>query len=180
MLVLRAWGVAGVKDVAAFLFRTFFDLEVKGLENLPKEGERAIIAPNHVSLLDAALMHSMLPSHAAYAIDTGMANTWWVKPFLKLAKAFPIDPTKPLGTRHLIQAVKDGTSLVIFPEGRLTVTGGLMKVYDGTAMIADKADAKIIPVRIDGLERSRFGYLSSAQTKKVWFPKTTVTIQPAG
>lgn len=179
VLILRAWGVAGVKDVAAFLFSTFFDLDVKGLENLPKEGERAIIAPNHVSLLDAALLHSIVPSHAAYAIDTGMANTWWVKPFLKLAKAFPIDPTKPLGTRHLIQAVKDGTSLVIFPEGRLTVTGGLMKVYDGTAMIADKADAKIIPVRIDGLERSKFGYLSSAQTKKVWFPKTTVTIQPA-
>ena len=179
VLVLRAWGIDGVKDVAAFLFRTFFDVEVKGLENLPKAGERAIIAPNHVSLLDAALMHSILPSHAAYAIDTGMANTWWVKPFLKLAKAYPIDPTKPLGTRHLIQTVKDGTSLVIFPEGRLTVTGGLMKVYDGTAMIADKAGAKVIPVRIDGLERSRFGYLSSAQTKKVWFPKTTVTIQPA-
>jgi acyl-[acyl-carrier-protein]-phospholipid O-acyltransferase / long-chain-fatty-acid--[acyl-carrier-protein] ligase len=177
ILVLRAWGIDGVKDVAAFLFSTFFDVEVKGLEHLPKEGERAIIAPNHVSLLDAALMHSILPAHAAYAIDTGMANTWWVKPFLKLAKAYPIDPTKPLGTRSLIQTVKEGTSLVIFPEGRLTVTGGLMKVYDGTAMIADKADAKVIPVRIDGLERSRFGYLSAAQTKKVWFPKTTVTIQ---
>ena len=107
-----------------------------------------------------------------------MANTWRVKPFLKLAKTFPIDPTKPLGTRNLIQTVKDGNSLVIFPEGRLTVTGGLMKVYDGTAMIADKADAVVIPVRIDGLERSRFGYLSSQQTKKAWFPKTTVTILP--
>ncbi len=178
VLVLRAWGADGVKDVAAFLFKTFFDLEVKGLEHLPRPGDKAIIAPNHVSLLDAALMHALLPSHASYAIDTGMANTWWVKPFLKLAKAFAIDPTRPLGMRHLIQTVKDGNALVIFPEGRLTVTGGLMKVYDGTAMIADKADAKIIPVRIDGLERSRFGYLSSAQTKKVWFPKTTVTILP--
>ena len=58
-LVLRAWGAEGVKDVAAFLFKTFFDLEVKGLENLPKPGEKAIIAPNHVSLLDAPLMHSL-------------------------------------------------------------------------------------------------------------------------
>ncbi len=177
-LVLRAWGADGIKDVAAFLFKAFFGLEVKGLEHLPKPGERAIIAPNHVSLLDAPLMHALLPSHSAYAVDTGMANTWWVKPFLKLAKTFPIDPTKPLGTRHLIQTVKDGNSLVIFPEGRLTVTGGLMKVYDGTAMIADKADAPIIPVRIEGLERSRFGYLSSQQTRKAWFPKTTVTILP--
>jgi acyl-[acyl-carrier-protein]-phospholipid O-acyltransferase / long-chain-fatty-acid--[acyl-carrier-protein] ligase len=178
-LVIPALSANVVKGIARVLFHTFFDLEVKGRENLPKEGERAIIAPNHVSLLDAPLMHALLPSHAAYAIDTGMAQTWWVKPFLKLAKAFPIDPTKPLGMRHLIQNVKDGHSLVIFPEGRLTVTGGLMKVYDGTAMIADKANAKVIPVRIDGLERSRFGYLSSAQTKKAWFPKTTVTILPA-
>ena len=178
VLILRAWGAEGVKDVGAYLFKTFLSLEIKGLENLPEPGQRVIIAPNHVSLLDAALLHSMMPSHAYFAIDTGMANTWWVKPFLKLAKAYPIDPAKPLGTRNLIQAVKDGNSLVIFPEGRLTVTGGLMKVYDGTAMIADKADAKIIPVRIDGLERSRFGYLSSAQTKKVWFPETTVTILP--
>ena len=179
VLILRAWGNEGIKDVGALLFKAFLGLEVKGLENLPQPGQRAIIAPNHVSLLDAALLHSIMPSHSSFAIDTGMANTWWVKPFLKLVKYFPIDPTKPLGTRHLIQAVKDGNSLVIFPEGRLTVTGGLMKVYDGTAMIADKAAAPIIPVRIDGLERSRFGYLSSAQTKKVWFPKTTVTILPA-
>ncbi|MET0432199.1 MAG: AMP-binding protein, partial [Hyphomicrobium sp.] len=48
----------------------------------------------------------------------------------------------------------------------------------GTAMIADKADAPVIPVRIDGLERSHFGYLSKYQTKKAWFPKTTVTILP--
>ncbi|MFA5955443.1 acyl-[ACP]--phospholipid O-acyltransferase [Hyphomicrobium sp.] len=177
-LVLRAWGTEGVKDVSMFLFKTFFGLEVRGLENLPKAGERAIIAPNHVSLLDAGLMHALVPSHTAYAVDTMISQTWWAKPFLKLAQFYAIDPTRPLGMRSLIQAVKDGTSLVIFPEGRLTVTGGLMKVYDGTAMIADKADAPVIPVRIDGLERSHFGYLSKSQTKKAWFPKTTVTIFP--
>jgi acyl-[acyl-carrier-protein]-phospholipid O-acyltransferase/long-chain-fatty-acid--[acyl-carrier-protein] ligase len=177
-LVLRAWGAEGVKDVGMFLFKTFFGLEVRGFENLPKLGERAIIAPNHVSLLDAPLMHALLPSHAAYAVDTSISQAWWVKPFLKLAQFYTVDPTRPLGMRSLIQAVKEGTSIVIFPEGRLTVTGGLMKVYDGTAMIADKADAPIIPVRIDGLERSHFGYLSKAQTKKAWFPKITVTILP--
>ncbi len=178
VLVLRAWGRAGVQDFAAFIYKASMGLEVRGRENLPKEGTRAIIAPNHVSLLDASMMHAILPSHAAFAIDTGMANTWWVKPFLKLVKAEPIDPTKPMGTRHLINAVKGGETLVIFPEGRLTVTGGLMKVYDGTAMIADKADAVVVPVRIDGPERSPFGYLNRYQTRKVWFPKTTITILP--
>ncbi|MFT3729885.1 MAG: acyl-[ACP]--phospholipid O-acyltransferase [Hyphomicrobium sp.] len=177
-LVLRAWGREGIKDVGLFLFKTFFGLEVHGLENMPKAGERALIAPNHVSLLDALLLHSLLPSHAAYAVDTDISQKWWAKPFLKLATFYTIDPTRPLGMRNLIQAVRDGASLVIFPEGRLTVTGGLMKVYDGTAVIADKADAPIVPVRIDGAERSHFGYLSKAQTKKAWFPKITVTILP--
>ncbi len=178
-LVMRAWGREGLKDLILFLYKLFLGVEIQGRENLPAEGERAIIAPNHVSLLDAGLMYALLPSHAGFAIDTGMAETWWVKPFLKLAKAWPIDPTRPLGTRSLINHVKNGETLVIFPEGRLTVTGGLMKVYDGTAMIADKADAAIVPVRIDGLERSKFGYLNKYQTKKVWFPKTRVTILPA-
>ncbi|MGE0856087.1 MAG: acyl-[ACP]--phospholipid O-acyltransferase [Hyphomicrobiaceae bacterium] len=177
-LVMRAWGREGVQDLGAFLFKLFLGVEVVGRENLPKPGERAVIAPNHVSLLDAPLMYSILPEHAGFAIDTLMAQAKWVKPFLKLAKAWPIDPTRPLGMRGLINHVKNGETLVIFPEGRLTVTGGLMKVYDGTAMIADKADAPIIPVRIDGLERSRFGYLNKLQTKKVWFPKTRVTILP--
>jgi acyl-[acyl-carrier-protein]-phospholipid O-acyltransferase / long-chain-fatty-acid--[acyl-carrier-protein] ligase len=178
VLIMAAWGREGIQDVGSFLFKTFFGLEVRGREHLPPAGSRTIIAPNHVSLVDAPVMHSILPTHAAFAIDTGMANTPWVKPFLRFVKAYSVDPTKPLGTRKLIAAVKDGETLVIFPEGRLTVTGGLMKVYDGTAMIADKADAEIVPVRIDGPERSHFGYLNRYQAKKAWFPKTVVTILP--
>ncbi|MEO0791888.1 MAG: acyl-[ACP]--phospholipid O-acyltransferase [Pseudomonadota bacterium] len=173
------WGREGMRDLAYALFRLFYGIEVKGRENLPAPGERAIIAPNHVSFMDGPMLHSILPDHAAFAIDTGIAKAWWVAPFLKLVKAFTLDPTKPLATRHLVKEVADGQTLVIFPEGRLTVTGGLMKVYDGTAMIADKADAKIIPVRISGMERSSWSYLRKRQTKKVWFPKTTIEILPA-
>jgi len=42
-----------------------------------------------------------------------------------------IDPTNPLSTRTLIDAVKRGEKVVIFPEGRITVTGSLMKVFEG-------------------------------------------------
>lgn len=178
ILILRAWGRQGIQDLAMFLFKLFYRLEVRGIENLPEEGERAIIAPNHVSLMDGPVMHALLPSHAAFAIDHGIAQAWWVRPFLSLIKAFTLDPTRPLAARALINEVVKGQTLVIFPEGRLTVTGGLMKVYDGTAMIADKSDAWIIPVRIDGLERSPWSYMRKSQTKKVWFPKVIVTILP--
>ncbi len=177
-LVLYAWGRDGVQDLGRFVFQLFLRLEVKGLENLPANGERTIIAPNHVSLLDGPLMHTVLPGHAAFAIDTAMANNWWVQPFLKAINFHTLDPTKPLATRTLVNLVKEGRTIVIFPEGRLTVTGGLMKVYDGTAMIADKADAWIVPVRIEGPQRSGFSYMRPTQIRKAWFPKTTITILP--
>jgi acyl-[acyl-carrier-protein]-phospholipid O-acyltransferase / long-chain-fatty-acid--[acyl-carrier-protein] ligase len=177
-LVLRAWGKAGVQDLAAFLFRLCYRLEVKGLENLPKAGERAVIAPNHTSLMDGPVMYALLPGHATFAIDTGIAQAWWVKPFLKLINAHTIDPTRPLATRALVNCVKQGETLVIFPEGRITVTGGLMKVYGGAAMIADKADAWVVPVRIDGLEHTPWSYLTRGQTRKMLFPKVRVTVLP--
>jgi len=178
-LVLWAWGKQGVQDMASFVFRLCYRLEVKGLENVPPAGERVIITPNHVSLMDGPVMHAILPSHAAFAVDTAISQAWWVKPFLKLINAHTMDPTRPMATRTLVNLVKQGETLVIFPEGRVTVTGGLMKVYDGAAMIADKADAWVVPVRIDGLERSSpWSYLRASQIRKSWFPKVRVSILP--
>jgi acyl-[acyl-carrier-protein]-phospholipid O-acyltransferase/long-chain-fatty-acid--[acyl-carrier-protein] ligase len=111
-----------------------------------------------------------------FAIDSAMAKKWWVKPFLQFIRAMPLDPTKPLAVRTLINAVKDGEPLIIFPEGRLTVTGSLMKVYDGAGLIADKTDAYIVPVRLAGLECTPFSRLSRAQVRRRWFPKVTVTV----
>src|SRR5690606_27400184 len=137
------------------------------------------VAPNHVSLMDGPLMHAILPSHAAFGVDTSIAQAWWVKPFLKLINAHTMDPTRPMAARTLVNLVKQGETLLIFPEGRITVTGGLMKVYDGAAMIADRADAWVLPIRIEGLERSKpWSYLRPSQIRKAWFPKVRVTILP--
>src|SRR5712672_3524022 len=88
----------------------------------------------------------------------------------------PLDPLKPMAVRSLIGEVKAGNALIIFPEGRITVTGSLMKVYDGAALIADKTDAEVVPVRIEGLEQTPFSRLSRSQVRRRWFPKVTVTV----
>jgi acyl-[acyl-carrier-protein]-phospholipid O-acyltransferase / long-chain-fatty-acid--[acyl-carrier-protein] ligase len=177
--VFQVWGGNILKDFGSILFRMLLRLEVKGEEHLPAPNVRAIIAPNHVSLLDAAILHSALPAHATFAIDTGMSQKGWIKPFLRFVNWHAIDPTRPMAMRELIHAVKAGEQLVIFPEGRLTTTSGLMKVYDGTALIADKGEAVVVPVRIQGPERAKiWSYLRPTQVRKVWFPKTTLTILP--
>lgn len=167
---------SAMSDVLSILYRTFFRIEVKGIDNLNNAGPNVIIALNHVSFLDAGLALSLRNRKPIFAIDVAIARRWWVKPFLKLARAFPLDPLKPMAVRTLIDAVKAGDALIIFPEGRITVTGSLMKVYDGAAMIADKSDAVVVPVRIEGLEQTPFSRLSKGQVRRKWFPKVTVTI----
>ena len=163
-------------EALSIIYRAFFRLEVKGQENLAKAGPNAIIALNHVSFLDAGLALSLMDRNPVAAIDHTIAKKWWVKPFLRFTKVRPLDPTKPLATRTLINEVKAGESLIIFPEGRLTVTGSLMKVYDGAGLIADKTQAFVVPVRIDGLEQTPFSRLSRDQVRRRWFPRVKVTI----
>ena len=164
-----------VADALNLLFRLTYRLEVKGLENVARAGERCVIALNHVSFLDAPVVLSVLEKRPTFAIDWQIAKAWWVRPFLGIGRCVPLDPSKPLGTRGLIRDVEAGEPLIIFPEGRITVTGGLMKVYDGAAMIADKADAMVVPVRLEGLERTPFSRLSKTQVRRALFPKVRIT-----
>jgi acyl-[acyl-carrier-protein]-phospholipid O-acyltransferase / long-chain-fatty-acid--[acyl-carrier-protein] ligase len=165
-----------VRDFLSVLFRAIYRVEVTGRENVAKASPNAIIAINHVSFLDAALVLSIFDNDPVFAIDHTIAQRWWVKPFLHFVRAFPLDPMRPLATRALINLVRDGKPLVIFPEGRLTVTGSLMKVYDGAGLIADKSSADVLPVRIEGLEATTFSRLTKAQVRRHWFPKVRVTI----
>ena len=165
-------------DFLSIVFRAFYHLEVKGYENIGKAGNNAIIALNHVSFLDPPLAMSLLPKRPIFAVDVTMSQHWWIQPFLKFVRTMALDPLKPFSLRAIINAVRDGNMLVIFPEGRITVTGSLMKVYDGAGMIADKSDAMVVPVHIAGPEVTIFSRLTSTQVRRRLFPKITVNILP--
>ncbi|TNC11435.1 acyl-[ACP]--phospholipid O-acyltransferase [Methylobacterium terricola] len=174
--ILAVLPTSGFRDFLSIVFRAFYRLEVHGLENIEKAGPNAIIALNHVSFLDAGLALSLTERDPTFAIDHTIAQKWWVRPFLWMTRALPLDPTKPMATRTLINAVKAGETLIIFPEGRLTVTGSLMKVYDGAGLIADKSGVPVVPVKIEGPEQTVFSRLSRAQMRRRWWPKFTVTV----
>jgi len=134
-----------------------------------------VIVGNHVSLLDPPLLAAFLPGRPMFAVASDVAKWWWVKPFLRLVDAFPLDPTNPFSMKALIRKVEEDRHVVIFPEGRLTETGALMKVYDGPGLIADKADAMILPIRLDGVQHTNFARLRGKVAFKL-FPKITITI----
>lgn len=163
-----------LQTVVRLVLWIIFRVRVRGLENLPRSGPRLVIA-NHTSWLDAALLMAFLPEAPVFAVDAQFAQLWWVKPFLKWTTAYPVDPSHPLSLKKLCAAVEQGRLVAIFPEGRLSTTGGLMKVYDGAGFIAHRTGAQIVTVHIDGAQLSLFTRLSRKYRRR-WFPRITLTL----
>ena len=163
-----------IQTVVRLVLRVVFRVRVRGLEHFPPSGPRLVIA-NHTSWLDAALLAAFLPEPPVFAVDTRISQLRWVMPFMKWTTAIPIDPSHPLSLKTLCAAVEAGRLVAIFPEGRLTMTGGLMKVYDGAGFIAARTGARIITVQIDGAELSLFTRLARKYQRR-WFPRITLTI----
>ena len=159
------------------LLKILYRVEVIGLENYYKAGNRVLIISNHCSFLDPPLLAAFLPDEITFAINTHIAQQWWMKPFLNLATFFPVDPTHPMSLKNLIHYLQHDTKVLIFPEGRISTTGSLMKIYDGTGMVADKSDAMILPIQITGAKYTPFSKLRGIVRLR-WFPKITLTIFP--
>ncbi|MFI3191068.1 acyl-[ACP]--phospholipid O-acyltransferase [Crenothrix sp. D3] len=159
------------------LLTLLYRVEVTGLEHYEQAGERVLIVANHTSFLDPLLLGVFLPDEITFAINTHISEQWWLKPFLHLSRVFPMNPTHPLSLKDLIHHLQNDTKTVIFPEGRITVTGTLMKIYDGTGMVADKSGAAILPIRIDGGQYTHFSRLHKIVRLRL-FPKITIKILP--
>ncbi len=164
-----------LRGLFAVLLTLIYRIEIKGLDNYKKAGNRVLIIANHTSFLDPLLLWVFLPADITFAINTQISQRWWLKPFLGLSKVFPMDPTHPLSLKDLVHHLQKDTHTVIFPEGRITVTGSLMKIYDGTGMVADKSEASVLPVRINGGQYTHFSRLQGIVRLRL-FPKITIEL----
>ena len=164
-----------MKRVLRWLFRQLFSLKVSHLERLKFDGP-SVIMPNHVSFLDAILLYSVLPDSVCFVVNTEIAANRWVAFALRFCRHVEIEPRNPYALRTVISLVKDSVPVVLFPEGRITVTGSLMKMYTGAAMVAWKTDAEIFPVILLGPEYSRFSRICD-KVRTRWFPPIQLYVE---
>ncbi|MFZ1642034.1 MAG: AMP-binding protein [Candidatus Contendobacter sp.] len=166
-----------LQRLARGLFRRLFRVELRGWEHYPRDGRRLLIVANHLSYLDGALLAAFLPDVPIFVINTHIARHWWVRPFIAVTRHIGIDPTNPHYLKTLIQHLKAGERVAVFPEGRISVTGALMKIYEGPALAADKADATLLPVYIEGAQYSLLSRLSGMVRRRL-LPRIRLTMLP--
>ncbi|MDR2689081.1 MAG: bifunctional acyl-ACP--phospholipid O-acyltransferase/long-chain-fatty-acid--ACP ligase [Azoarcus sp.] len=163
------------------LARLLFRVRVRGMEEaiaVRGKTDRLLVVANHESFLDGILLGLFLPLHAPiFVVHTEVIkHTLWRLGLDLLADYIAVDPTNPMALKRVVKLIESGRPVVIFPEGRITLTGSLMKVYEGPAFIAAKTGATLLPVRLDGPSRSYFSRMYGRRRR--FFPRITVTVLP--
>ena len=158
------------------LARLLFRIEVP-IQQASFDHQRLLIVANHQSFLDGLLIGLFLPIDPVFVVHTTIAESFFFRILLSQVEYLAVDPTSPMAMKKVIRLIESGRPVVIFPEGRITLTGSLMKVYDGPAFVAAKTGATVVPVRVDGAHRSYFSRLSGKHPKTL-FPKVRLSILP--
>ena len=165
--------------LAAFLLpltRGFAWIRVEGLDRLSRAPDPVLYAANHQSVMDGPVILAALPPERRYRVATVAAREWFAPHFFPerhprrqrfttgLAyylgvlcfNVAPL-PQREAGARaamrHLGTLLGQGSSVLIFPEGRRSETGRIDTFQPGVGMLASRMRAPVVPVRIDGVDR---------------------------
>ena len=152
-LLAFGWFLFG--RLVALFMRVFYRLRVSGKEKLPKKGP-FILSPNHQSFLDGPVVASQIPWRLFKDMFYVGTSEIFGKGFLNfLGRTFrlvPVDPDSNLVTAMRAGALglKQGKSLVLYPEGERSIDGAPKKFKKGAAILSAHLSVPIYPVALDG------------------------------
>jgi len=133
-----------------FRFRAFNE----GALNTPGP---VLLIPNHTSWLDWLFVGVCLDDSWKFVTSATTAEQSWLHRFvMRNRRTFPIDNASPYAVKHMAEFLSKGGKLVLFAEGRLSRTGTLMKLFDGTGFLIHKTHAKVITAYLRGASRLPF------------------------
>ena len=136
-------------------FRFFWKVTTEGMEHLPATGG-AIIAPNHISVLDSFFVPLVLPRRITYVGKAEYMDDWKTKYLFPAMGMIPIDRAGGDASRAALDAAAGilaaGELFGIYPEGTRARDGLLHKGHTGIARLALRTNSPIVPVGIIGTD----------------------------
>jgi len=165
-----------MKTVFRFLLRMLFRFRAYDVDALQTPGP-VLLIPNHASWIDWLFLWVCLDEDWKLVTSSLTAQTSWLHRKLMVNHyTLPVDPGSPYAVKRMAEFLKGGGRLVLFAEGRLSRTGNLMKLFDGTGFLIFKTKAKVVTVYLRGA--SRLPYSPNPNAKKC-FPKVTAHFSAA-
>jgi 1-acyl-sn-glycerol-3-phosphate acyltransferase len=136
-------------------FRFFWKVTTEGLDQLPTSGG-AIIAPNHISVLDSFFVPLVLPRRITYVGKAEYLDDWKTKWLFPAMGMIPIDRSGGDASARALDAaariLDAGELFGIYPEGTRARDGLLHKGHTGIARLALRTNSPIVPVGIIGTD----------------------------
>ena len=164
----RAWYLAACAVVLVF-FRGWSRWDRRGFENIPTSGGVMMVS-NHLSSADPPMLAAaMYPRWPKYMAKIELFQKPFIGYLFALSGAFPVRrfDADTGALREAERQLAAGEILGMFPEGHRSDSGALMEAHPGTALLAVRTNAPVLPVAITGSERFRRGWRVFLQRPKV-------------
>jgi 1-acyl-sn-glycerol-3-phosphate acyltransferase len=136
--------------------RLYHTVTVRGKVCLPPSGP-AIIASNHISGLDPALIQSCCDRLIIFMMAKEYYDLKGLTWLYKTVEAIPVERKgrDMAAMRAALRALEHGGVLGLFPEGRISTTRDLLPFQTGVALMAIRAGVPVYPVYVDGTQRGK-------------------------